>query len=117
MHWTERALSRALFRAGSSIAARMAMIAITTRSSISVKHLLSVLITGVLSLFSLLFHLHLQRAFDEPRIVTFLHNFTDGCSRINLRNNQPGDRGKLPGIALQPESQFQQLDGNLFVAV
>ena len=34
-----RAFSRAWFKAGSSIAARIAMIAITTRSSISVKRI------------------------------------------------------------------------------
>ena len=36
MHFAERAFSFAEFNAGSSIPARMAMIAITTRSSISV---------------------------------------------------------------------------------
>ena len=37
----ERAFSLALFKAGSSIAARMAMIAITTKSSIRVNNFLS----------------------------------------------------------------------------
>ena len=37
MHWVCLAISLALFNAGSSIPARIAMIAMTTRSSINVK--------------------------------------------------------------------------------
>ena len=39
MHWIERAFSRALFNAGSSMAARIAMIAITMSNSINVNFL------------------------------------------------------------------------------
>ena len=44
-HFVLRPLMRALFNAGSNIAARIAMIAITTRSSIRVKNLFLILIS------------------------------------------------------------------------
>jgi hypothetical protein len=79
-HEIDRAFSRALLSAGSSIAAKIAMIAITTNNSIKVKA--NNFFTKPTSCCSLLFVVHVQHVtmeasancLQKPRVSSMLHH-------------------------------------------